>query len=308
MATKRMGKCGYSSLDMLKKREIGLQLLKQDTLTVKYYKHMAMSWDKVEQHGAIFNLEFSPTGKTLVAACEEYGILLYDPHLKECLHRLPKAHNDSVNCICFCDERIFASGSDDCTIALWDSRMLNEKIGKLSGHTNWVKSLFYDTNTELLLSSAYDGTVRAWHINNALCSEHEKIFTNTDNLSRMQLTPAGDKLIISCPNQEGYGSDIIIMFHNLDLANFASDVLPGNLFNQDESELPRGGAIYNRNIPEKLISNLEYPDIPMSIPSFDIHPSGTCLVSRYFTKKNVEYTTVHDVRYSSCGKKFRIES
>jgi WD repeat-containing protein 32 len=289
-------KRGYSSLNMLGKREIGQQFLKHDTLTSKYYKHLKMSWNQDEAHGAIFNLEFSPSGKMLVAACEECAILLYDPLSRKCVHRLPNAHEDSVNTICFCDERIFASGSDDCNVALWDTRMLGEHIMELSGHTGWVKSLVYDTNTKMLLSSAFDGTVRMWDINRSPCSEHDASVTmySDRDVSCMQVTV--NKLIISCQNWENSG-DIIIIFHNLDLPNFAED-LSGGVPAENEND-----EVYIRNIPERLSSNSEYIDIPLRIPSFVVHPHGSCLVSRYLTANNDEYTTVHDMQSCfSCGE------
>ena len=300
MDGKRKG--SFSSLKMLEKREIGQQHFKQDTLTSKYYKHFKMSWSQGEAHGAIFNLEFSPSGKMLVAACEASAILLYDPKSRKCLHRLPNAHNDSVNCICFCDERIFASGSDDCTIALWDTRMLQERVMKLSGHTGWVKSLVYDRNTELLLSSAFEGTIRTWDINRSSCSEEDLsvgIHIHEDNVSRMQLTPEGDKLIISCPDDES-NCDIIQIFHNLNLPNLANDL--DNLLNQIPTEYQLGGDIYSRNMRERLNGKLEYHTIPRCIPSFAVHPDGSSLVSRYMTMNNLQFTTVHDIQSCSYGE------
>ena len=282
----------YSTLKMVEKREIGRQFLRLDTLRSKYYKHMKMSLNSQENHGAIFNMQFSPNGKMLVVACEERAILMYDPNTRKCLHRLPSAHSDCVNCICFCDERIFASGSDDCTIALWDARMLKEQVMNLSGHTGWVKSLVYVVNSGLLLSSAYDGTVRTWDINRSSnLQDNTGVIFEANDVSRMQLTPDEDKIIISCLNY--CHGDIVVIFHNLDLSNFADDVTDKWL-----KEIPQdylGQEAARRNIPEVLDTNLEYPKYPLRIPSFQVHPEGSCLVSRYLAM-NIEYTTVHDIQ------------
>lgn len=294
-------KRGYSTLKMMEKREIGQELIK-DTLTSKYYKHIKMTWSKDEEHGGIFNLEFSPSGKMMVAACERCSILIFDPNSRNCVHRLPNAHEDSVNCICFCDERIFATGSDDRGITLWDARMLHEHVLKLSGHTSWVKSLAFDNITNLLLSSAFDGTVRTWDINNWSSSEHNCVtIFKKEHVSRMQLSATGDKLIVS--SSHGLNPDNITIFHELDLQNFVND-LPHN-WNERSSECS-GNNTLSRNIPEILNNVLEYPDIPLCIPSFQVHPHGWCLVSRYFTKNNVQYTTVHDIEGISLGELLQI--
>ena len=285
---------------MLGKRETGRHCLKQDTLTSKYYKHFKIAGSQDEEHAAIFNLEFSPSGKMLVAACEASAILLYDPIHRKCLHRLTNAHDNSVNCIRFCDERIFASGSDDCSIALWDTRMLDEPIMKLLGHTNWVKSLVYDKNTGFLLSSAFDGTVRGWEINRSLSSREDlngTVFVRRDSVSRIELTAEGDKLILSCSAGEP-GFDTTLIFHNLDLHNFEDDIT-NKCSDQTRTEFRNGD---NRNIPERLNRDLEYPKSPVCISSFRVHPNGWCLASRYFTMNNFQFTTVHDIRTSSYGK------
>lgn len=65
----------------------------------------------------------------------------------------------------FLDNRLFATCSDDTTIALWDLRKLNTKVCTLHGHTSWVKNIEYDTNTRLLVTSGFDGNVIIWDTN-----------------------------------------------------------------------------------------------------------------------------------------------
>lgn len=60
---------------------------------------------------------------------------------------------------------MFATCSDDTTIALWDIRKLNTKVCTLHGHTSWVKNIEYDTHTRLLVTSGFDGNVIIWDTN-----------------------------------------------------------------------------------------------------------------------------------------------
>ena len=65
----------------------------------------------------------------------------------------------------FLDTRIFASCSDDNTIALWDVRNLKSNIVRLRGHTNWVKNIEYSSSEGVLISSGFDGKILSWNIN-----------------------------------------------------------------------------------------------------------------------------------------------
>ncbi|NXD17725.1 DCA10 factor, partial [Nothocercus nigrocapillus] len=163
-------------------------------------------------HGAVFNLEYSPDGSVLTVACEQTEVLLFDPISSEHIKTLSEAHEDCVNNIRFLDNRLFATCSDDTTIALWDLRKLNTKVCTLHGHTSWVKNIEFDTNTRLLVTSGFDGNVIIWDTNR--CTEdgcpHKKFF-HTRFLMRMRLMPDCSKMLIS--TSSGY----LLILHDLDL-------------------------------------------------------------------------------------------
>ncbi|XP_036373138.1 DDB1- and CUL4-associated factor 10 [Megalops cyprinoides] len=163
-------------------------------------------------HGAVFNLEYSPDGSVLTVACEQTEVLLFDPISSRHIKTLVEAHEDCVNNIRFLDNRLFATCSDDTTIALWDLRKLNSKVCSLHGHTSWVKNIEYDTNTRLLVTSGFDGNVITWDTNRFTeegCP-HKKFF-HTRYLMRMRLTPDCSKMLIS--TSSGY----LLILHDLDL-------------------------------------------------------------------------------------------
>lgn len=89
-------------------------------------------------------------------------------HLKYCITYLAKSLSFIffyVFHLRFLDDRTFATGSDDCTVALWDFRNVKQKVTQLQGHRNWVKSIEYSPATGQLISSGFDGKVYAWDIN-----------------------------------------------------------------------------------------------------------------------------------------------
>jgi len=65
----------------------------------------------------------------------------------------------------FLDDRLFATCSDDTTVALWDMRYLKHNVQTFRGHSNWVKNIEYDTNQGILLTSGFDGSIYMWNIN-----------------------------------------------------------------------------------------------------------------------------------------------
>lgn len=65
----------------------------------------------------------------------------------------------------FLDSRVFATCSDDSTVALWDARNLRSRIRTLQGHSNWVKNIEFSQSDGLLVTSGFDGSIYTWDIN-----------------------------------------------------------------------------------------------------------------------------------------------
>ncbi|EDO49998.1 predicted protein [Nematostella vectensis] len=297
----------WSSLMYLTERERGAAY-KNDSVMARYYKYIALRkiWDPQstaveEGHGAVFNIEFSPNGSLLVAACERASFLVFDPVSQQLIKSKRKAHSDCVNCVRFLDSRSFLTCSDDKTICLWDARNLKSNVFSLVGHTSWVKSIEYCRESGKLVTSAFDDTIRTWDLNRYMESGNPrgKVLLNVSNLTRMKLTPCGGKMIIS--SIPGH----LVVIHNLDL-----DFLEKHM---DEHTLPfwsfpgnqPGMSIPNQNKPwtakNKFEVIAEFPDnvIPWCISSLEIHPQGWCVVSRYSSAGwNQEWTAVYDIQTS----------
>ena len=92
-------------------RELGLKhpLGFRDRLYHKIYSSLQPlgSWDhslasssKQGNHfnGGVFNLEYSPDGKILIAACEHKSFIVLDPVTRKEVHNVI-AHSDCVNCV-----------------------------------------------------------------------------------------------------------------------------------------------------------------------------------------------------------------
>ena len=65
----------------------------------------------------------------------------------------------------FLDTRLFATCSDDTTVALWDARYLKSRLRTLSGHSHWVKNIEFSYKENCLVTSGFDGAIYLWDIN-----------------------------------------------------------------------------------------------------------------------------------------------
>ncbi|XP_075416295.1 DDB1- and CUL4-associated factor 10 isoform X2 [Tenrec ecaudatus] len=239
-------------------------------------------------HGAVFNLEYSPDGSVLTVACEQTEVLLFDPISSKHIKTLTEAHEDCVNNIRFLDNRLFATCSDDTTIALWDLRKLNSKVCTLHGHTSWVKNIEYDTNTRLLVTSGFDGNVIIWDTNR--CTEdgcpHKKFF-HTRFLMRMRLTPDCSKMLIS--TSSGY----LLILHDLDLTK---SLEVGSYPILRARRTTSSSGVSPRNSLEVLT-----PEVPGErdrgncITSLQLHPKGWATLLRCSSNTDdQEWTCVYE--------------
>lgn len=128
-------------------------------------------------------------------------------------------HTRSSSVHRFLTNQMFATCSDDSTVAIWDTRMLNKKIRSLQGHLNWVKNIEYSTKEGLLVTSGFDGSIFTWDINSHTEQGfvYQKVF-HTPGLMRCRVSPDSNQLVICTTG--GY----LIIIHDLDLSTLAKDL------------------------------------------------------------------------------------
>lgn len=296
----------------LRQREIGQRfpLGYADRFSKRLYSSIlpCTSWDHGESlrhavHGGVFNLEFSPDGSLLVAACEKKSILMFDPLCRRLIHAVDNAHRDCVNCVRFLDSRVFATCSDDSTVALWDARNLKSQIRTLHGHSNWVKNIEFSPRDGLLVTSGFDGSIYTWDINSYTESGfvYSRVF-QTNGLMRTRLNPDASKMIICTTG--GY----LIIIHNLDLMTMAQDLAgfkPNmyRLMQLSQTTIPMAADFTHLFSHQRKTNRVEFvTDFPTGddaevVSSLQIHPQGWCALSRNISNdENSEWTCVHDIQ------------
>ncbi|XP_066581245.1 DDB1- and CUL4-associated factor 10 homolog [Prorops nasuta] len=296
----------------LRQRELGINfpLGHGDRFCKNLYSSIqpVTSWDHLDnlttaRHGGVFNLEYSPDGSLLLAACEKRSILMFDPLSRKLIHAIGNAHNDCVNCVRFLDQRMFATCSDDSTVALWDARNLKQRIRTLQGHSNWVKNIEYSPKDGLLLTSGFDGSIYTWDINSF--TENSFLYTRvfeTNGLMRTRLSPDASKMLISTTS--GY----LIIIHNLklstlrqDLAGFKPNVY--RLMQLSQTTIPVAACFTHLFSQSRTHNRVEFlTDFPTGddaevISSLQVHPQGWCTLSRNVSSgEKSEWTCIHDIQ------------
>ncbi|XP_022902501.1 DDB1- and CUL4-associated factor 10 [Onthophagus taurus] len=291
---------------ILRDRELGLKkcIGTEDDLSRKLYSNIDFYDNGVileynYNQGGIFNLEFSPDGQLLVAACEGRTVLLFDAFNSTFIKQIPKAHLRCVNCVRFLDKNTFATCSDDGTIKTWDLRFLKTSTRTLQGHSNWVKNIEYSEREQVLVTSGFDGSIYSWNLknNHDISISYNKVF-KMSGLMRMKITPDDTKMIITTTT--GY----MIIVHDLNLSTMYNDLKDFHphlyrLMQMGDEALPEATSFNplftsSRNRVEFVV---DFPNKAELISSVQIHPMGWSALTRNISDdNNTEWTCVHDIQ------------
>ncbi len=150
----------------------------------------------VTNRDSLYDVEFSPDGKMLVAAMgAKFGntssLMLWDVGTHQTIATFGTHSTRLFEIVYSPDGKRVACACWDHTVTIWDV-MSQEKVITLEGHTESVSSVVFSADGSRLASGSWDGTVRLWDGNHygliGTLSGH------TDQVNSIALSPDGGRL------------------------------------------------------------------------------------------------------------------
>jgi len=149
----------------------------------------AYFWDKQLDLALLLSLEANRITDTIESAGDAVLGIEYDPRLARILH----GHQDGVWSVAFSpDGRLFASGSRDDTIMLWDAATGEPAGPALAGHENDVQEIAFSPDGRLLASAGRDKTI-LWDVTTGQ-PYGQPLTEHTDWVNGVAFSPDGQTL------------------------------------------------------------------------------------------------------------------
>jgi curved DNA-binding protein CbpA/ribosomal protein L40E/DNA-binding beta-propeller fold protein YncE len=164
-----------------------------------------MIW--AEQSGSVRGLAFSPDGKTLATASEDWSIKLWDVTTGKMKRRLK--HSKPVRAVAFSpDGKMVASATDqEMVVKLWDAQTGALKQ-TLSGHLANVECVTFSPDGETLASGGVGASLILWNAETGaqkvmLTGYNGKVKGIADSVVSVAFSPDGKALASGCLTKEG---------------------------------------------------------------------------------------------------------
>jgi WD40 repeat protein/transcriptional regulator with XRE-family HTH domain len=149
-----------------------------DDRTIRVWNLQGQCLQVMEGHtNSVYSVHFSPNNQTLASGSKDTCIRIWNAIDGNCLEVL-RGHTDGVRCVRYSpDGEMLASGSHDRSVRLWsglpdvkggsshfkpDAKQPDVRV--LHGHTNWVWSLAFSPEGDILASGSDDCTLRLWDV------------------------------------------------------------------------------------------------------------------------------------------------
>ena len=133
----------------------------------------------------VFSVKVSGDGREIVAGTTQRTIEVYDLIRGQTVYRVPNAHNDDINSVCFANRDysdVIYTGSDDSTVKLWDRRTLSQRgipEGVFIGHREGISHVSSKGDGFYLISNSKDQTLKLWDVRKMMTPDAASQFMRT---------------------------------------------------------------------------------------------------------------------------------
>lgn len=118
-----------------------------------------------------FSIRLNYQNTELLAGCSDKCIYIIDLETKSQTKFV--AHDLDVNAVCYINEHVFISGSDDTSIKLWDRRE-EKMVGHFMGHSQGISFIHSKGDQTHFISNSKDQSIKLWDIRNYQTHEIKK--------------------------------------------------------------------------------------------------------------------------------------
>ena len=114
---------------------------------------------------AVNGVAFSPDGRELVTVSADKTAKVWDANQPSSTPRTFIGHTGAIWCVAYSPDYTHrvATGSEDGRVKIWDARSCQE-IRTLSGHTESIAAVVFDSGGKRLATASTDGTAKVWDI------------------------------------------------------------------------------------------------------------------------------------------------
>lgn len=143
-------------------------------------------------------VRFAEEGRYVLSASPDCSILATNVETGQSFARLTDAHGSAINRLINLSENTVASGDDDGTIKVWDTRQ-NTCCNVFNVHDDYISDLEFVPSTSQLLGVSGDGTLSVCNLRRNKVDARSEF--SEDELLSVVLVKGGRKVV--CGSQEG---------------------------------------------------------------------------------------------------------
>jgi WD40 repeat protein len=153
---------------------------------------------KQDVGAAVYNVAFSPDGRTVAAACQDRSVYLFDVATKAV--RVLRGQGDQVTALAFApDGKTLATGAWNGEVGIWD--VATGGLRRLRGHSAATWALAYAPDGKRLVSGSIDNTIRIWDV--ATGTTERVLVGHTAEVTRVVVSPDGATLLSVSSDRTG---------------------------------------------------------------------------------------------------------
>ncbi|MSP13656.1 MAG: hypothetical protein EXR62_11960 [Chloroflexi bacterium] len=195
----------------------------------------------------VFNVAFSPDGKTLASGGWDGTIILWDVATRQPLGSPLTHHKDIVESVAFSpDGKTLASGNGHGTIILWDVATRQPLGSPLTGHKGGVFSVAFSPDGKTLASGSLDQTIILWDVATATREPFILLLTGHKNyVLSLAFSPDSNTLA------SGSGDNTVILW-DVSLESWQSRAcgIANRNLTQEEWQKYTGDEPYRKTCPD----------------------------------------------------------